>query len=117
MKGVSCGKLSIDRSKAPKGVATFHLVSTFGNFQFPLEGEFAGRIVAQSLAGIGKKSSKGRNNRVAVANATGAKVTKEDFPLGESDQTDSVASTTSYSVKFISHSQAPAQALQPTPEC
>ena len=120
MKGVSCGKLSIDRSKAPKGVTTFHLISTFGNFQFPLEGEFAGGIVAQSLAGIGKKSSKGRNSRVAVANATGAKVTKEDFPLGESDQTYSVASTTSYSIKFISHSPespAPAPALQPTPEC
>ena len=58
MKGVSCGKLSIDRSKAPKGVATFHLVSTFGNFQFPLEGEFAGRIVAQSLMPQEQKSQR-----------------------------------------------------------
>ena len=120
MKWVSCGKLSIDRSKTPKGVTTFHLISKSSNFQFPLEGEFSGGIMAQSLTGIGKKSSKGRNSRVAVANAAGEKVKKEDFPLGESDQTESVASTASYSVKFISHSPespAPAPALQATLQC
>ena len=54
MKNVSCFQLSIERSRAPKKMGTFKDISLFGNFIFPLQGEFAGGIIAHSLAGIGK---------------------------------------------------------------
>ena len=45
---MSCFKLNIDRSKAPKDI------SLFGSFAFPMGGEYASGLVAQSLAGVGK---------------------------------------------------------------
>ena len=56
MKKVSCFQLCIDRSKAPKKMVTFKDISLFGNFIFPIEGEYEGGIIATSLAGEGKVS-------------------------------------------------------------
>ena len=119
MKGVKCAKLHIDRAKAPKGIPTFHLISTFENFQFPLEGELTGGIVAQFLAGIGKKSMKAKNSRETVANATAAAVADDEFLVGESGQSESISSTESYSVEFIQHSQespASVPTFEPIPQ-
>ena len=51
---MSCFKLTIDRSRAPKKMGTFKDISLFGSFVFPVEGDHAGGIVAHSLAGVGK---------------------------------------------------------------
>ena len=53
MKNVSCFKLNIDRSKAPKKMGTLKDISLFGNFIFPTDGEYAGGLITQSLAGLG----------------------------------------------------------------
>ena len=45
MKSVSCFKLSIDRSKAPKKMGTFKDISPFGNYVFPVEGDFPGVLL------------------------------------------------------------------------
>ena len=45
-------------NKAPKKIGTLKDISLFGNFAFPLEGEYAGGVVARSLAGTGKVSTK-----------------------------------------------------------
>ena len=39
-------------------MGTFKDISSFGNFVFPLEGEYAGGVIAHSLAGTGKVSKK-----------------------------------------------------------
>ena len=62
MKNVSCFQLSIDRSKAPKKMGTFKDISLFGNFIFPLVGEYAGGVIARSLAGTGKVSKKTKDH-------------------------------------------------------
>ena len=51
---MSCFKLNIDRSKAPKEMGTLKDISLFGSFAFPMDGEYASGLVAQSLAGVGK---------------------------------------------------------------
>lgn len=44
MKNASCKKLIIDRSKAKK-VGTLKDIPLYGNFIFPMEGDFTGGIV------------------------------------------------------------------------
>ena len=58
MKNVSCFKLNINRSKAPKKMGTLKDISLFGSFAFPMDGEYASGLVAQSLAGVGKMVKK-----------------------------------------------------------
>ena len=53
-----CFKLNIDRSKAPKKMGTLKDISLFGSFAFPMDGEYASGLVAQSLAGVGKMVKK-----------------------------------------------------------
>ena len=98
-----------------------HLPSDLHIWEFPVpsEGEFTGEIVAQSLAGIGKKSMKAKKNRETVANATGETITDDEFPVGECDQSESVSGTESYAIEFIQHSQetlASVPTLEPIPE-
>ena len=71
MKNVSCFQLSIERSRAPKKMGTFKDISLFGNFIFPLQGEFAGGIIAHSLAGIGKvvKKTKAQIQKITTRNS------------------------------------------------
>ena len=59
MKNASCKKLIIDRSKAKK-VGTLKDTSLYGNFTFPVEGDFTDGIVLRSLAGIGQTISKSK---------------------------------------------------------
>ena len=58
MKNVTCFKLSIDRSKAPKKMGTLKDVSLFGNFTFPTDGEYVGGIFAKSMVGVGQELGK-----------------------------------------------------------
>lgn len=114
MKNVSCFQLSIDRSKAPKKMGTFKDISLFGNFIFPIEGEYAGGIIATSLAGVGKvsKKTKGQLKKIAarespLAGSTGASVSSElpqsidEGPSNSSHQGDI------YSIRFINHAPEP----------
>ena len=108
MSSVSCRKLIIDRQRAPKSVPTFN-ISQFGNYKFPSSGEYSGGIVAQSLAGIGKSSSK-KNSRVRVAGHTGATTATENLPTEEpvSELGETTTSTSeSYTVQFIQHVPEP----------
>ena len=59
MKNASCKKLIIDRSKAKK-VGTLKDTSLYGNFTFPVEGDFTGGIVLRCLADIGQTISKSK---------------------------------------------------------
>ena len=58
MKNVTCFKLSIDRSKAPKKMGTLKDVSLFGNFTFPTDGEYGGGIFAKSMVAVGRELGK-----------------------------------------------------------
>ena len=116
MKNVSCFQLSIDRSKAPKKMGTFKDISLFGNFVFPLEGEYAGGVIARSLAGTGKLSKKTKEHLRKVssrcsplAGSTGAPVSSE-LPQGSDEQLHSTSSQGDvYSIRFISHAPEPIQ--------
>ena len=63
MKNVTCRKLPIDRIKAAQKLGALKDISLFGSFEFPSSSN-SGRLVAHSLAGIGKefKKIKKRNN-------------------------------------------------------
>lgn len=123
MKNASCKKLLIDRSKSKK-VGTLKDISLFGNFTFPVEGEFKDGLILRSLAAVGKTVSKTRaqisqlsGRQVPIAGATGAK-TSEDQPAPEPIQCPSSFSSTnreSYAVRFIQHEpeQSSAASLNP----
>ena len=111
MKNTSCKKLLIDRSKSKK-VGTLKDISLFGNFTFPIEGEFEGGLLLRSLAGIGATVSKTKaqvsqlsGRLIPVAGATGA-ITSEDQPAPEPVLCPSSLPATdreSYAVRFIQH--------------
>ena len=116
MKNVSCFRLSIDRSKAPKKMGTFKDISLFGNFLFPLEGEYAGGVIARSLAGTGKVSKKTKEHLRKIssrcsplAGSTGAAVSSE-LPRGSEGQLHSTSCQGDvYSIRFINHAPEPIQ--------
>ena len=116
MKNVSCFQLSIDRNKAPKKMGTFKDISLFGNFVFPLEGEYAGGVVARSLAGSGKVSMKTKEHLRKIssrcsplAGSTGASVSSE-LPQGSGEQLYSTSCQGDvYSIRFINHAPEPVQ--------
>ena len=97
-------------------MGTFKDISLFGNYVFPVEGDYAGGIIARSLAGIGKVSRKTKvqlakiASRVApMAGSTGVSVSSE-LPI----QTDEQPQTTAhqddvYSNRFINHAAEPIQ--------
>ena len=88
MKNASCKQLLIDRSKSKK-MGTLKDISLFGNYTFPLEGEFEGGLIMRSLSGIGTTIRKTRSQimqlsgrQVPIAGATGA-TTSDDQPAPE----------------------------------
>ena len=68
MKNISCFKLSIDRTKAPKKMGTFKDIYLFP--VFPVEGHFT------SLAGVGKE--------VKTTKAQLQKISSRDTPMAGS---------------------------------
>ena len=111
MKNVACFQLLIDRSKAPKKMGTFKDISLFGNFIFPVEGDYAGGIIARSLAGIGKVSRKTKVQLAKIASrdslmagSTGA----SELPMQADEQPQSSAPEDDlYSIRFINHAAEP----------
>lgn len=116
MKNVSCFQLSIDRSKAPKKMGTFKDISLFGNFLFPMEGQYAAGVIARSLAGTGKVSKKTKEHLRKIssrcsplAGSTGASVSSE-LPQGSEEQLHSTSCQGDvYSIRFINHAPEPIQ--------
>ena len=117
MKNVSCFQLSIERSRAPKKMGTFKDISLFGNFIFPLQGEFAGGIIAHSLAGIGKvvKKTKAQIQKITTRNSpmagsTGSSISSQlPVPQTREEGLQSLSSQDVYSVRFINHAPEPLQ--------
>ena len=52
-----------------------------------------------------KNLQKSNNKRETVANAQGATVTDDEFPVGECGQSESISTTESYSTKLVQHSK------------
>ena len=116
MKNVSCFKLSIDRSKAPKKIGTFKDISLFGNYLFPVEGDFTGGIIAHSLAGVGKevKKTKAQLQKISSRNApmagsTGSSISSELPPAREGELQGHPDQSETYSIRFINHAPEPLQ--------
>ena len=117
MKNVSCFQLSIERSRAPKKMGTFKDISLFGNFIFPLQGEFAGGIIAHSLAGIGKvvKKTKAQIQKITTRNSpmagsTGSSISSQlPVPQTREEGLQSLSSQDVYSERFINHAPEPLQ--------
>ena len=117
MKNVSCFQLSIERSRAPKKMGTFKDISLFGNFIFPVQGEFAGGIIAHSLAGIGKvvKKTKAQIQKITTRNSPMAGSTASSIssqlpvPQTREEGLQSLSSQDVYSVRFINHAPEPLQ--------
>ena len=108
MKNVSCFQLSIERSRAPKKM---------GIFIFPLQREFAGGIIAHSLAGIGKvvKKTKVQIQKITTRNSpmagsTGSSISSQlPVPQTREEGLQSLSSQDVYSVRFINHAPEPLQ--------
>ena len=116
MKNVSCFKLCIDRSRAPKKMGTFKDISLFGNFLFPLEGDYAGGIIARSLAGVGRevKKTKAQLLKISLRNApmagsTGSSISSELPPAREGELQAHRTEEEAYSIRFINHAPEPLQ--------
>ena len=116
MKNVSCFKLSIDRSKAPKKMGTFKDISLFGNYLFPVVGDFTGGIIAHSLAGVGKevKKTKAQLQKISSRNApmagsTGSSISSELPPAREGELQGHPDQSETYSIRFINHAPEPLQ--------
>ena len=110
MKNASCKKLIIDHSKAKK-VGTLKDISLYGNFTFPVEGDFTGGIVLRSLAGIGQTISKSKvqisqlsGRQAPIAGETGATVADaEPAPEPRCLSPSQVSNGENYAVRFIQH--------------
>ena len=116
---MSCFKLNIDRSKAPKKMGTLKDISLFGSFAFPMDGEYASGLVAQSLAGVGKmvKKTKVQVKKLAsrescLAGATGSSISSELPEPLERQSAVSIQPQDVYTIRFINH--APETVLAPT---
>ncbi|CAH3119243.1 unnamed protein product [Pocillopora meandrina] len=119
MKNMSCLKLNINRSKAPKKMGTLKDISLFGSFAFPMDGEYASGLVAQSLAGVGKmvKKTKVQVKKLAsrescLAGATGSSISSELPEPLERQSAVSIQPQDVYTIRFINH--APETVLAPT---
>ena len=117
MKNVSCFKLNIDRSKAPKKMGTLKDISLFGNFIFPTDGEYAGGMITQSLlTGLGRelKKTKAQVQKIAsresyLAGATGSSISSELPQAVERQSQGSAPPQDLYSIRFINHAPEPVQ--------
>ena len=98
-------------------MGTFKDISLFGNFIFPLQGEFAGGIIAHSLAGIGKvvKKTKAQIQKITTRNSpmagsTGSSISSQlPVPQTREEGLQSLSSQDVYSVRFINHAPEPLQ--------
>ena len=107
---MSCFKLNINRSKAPKKMGTLKDISLFGSFAFPMDGEYASGLVAQSLAGVGKmvKKTKVQVKKLAsrescLAGATGSSISSELPEPLERQSAVSIQPQDVYTIRFINH--------------
>ena len=52
-------------------MGTFNDISLFGNYLFPVEGDFTKGIIVRSLAGVGKevKKTKAQSKKISLRNA------------------------------------------------
>ena len=113
IKNTSCFELLIDRGKAPKKMGTLKDISLYDSFTFPLDGDYAGGLVARSLAGVGKEIKKTKvqlqslSGRTApLAGATGATIQQEMTPTAQAE-TQSTMPATAYSINFVQHEPEP----------
>lgn len=113
MKNVRCKKLIIDRTKAPSNIGTFKDISLYGSFKFPSSGQYAGGIMAQSLAGQGRCLSKTKtqcetlsSRRLPIAGATGASVTEDMWQPSDEAVNVQCPQSEAYSVNFLQLSSA-----------
>ena len=98
-------------------MGTFKDISLFGNFIFPLQREFAGGIIAHSLAGIGKvvKKTKAQIQKITTRNSpmagsTGSSISSQlPVPQTREEGLQSLSSQDVYSVRFINHAPEPLQ--------
>ena len=119
---MTCFKLNIDRSKSPKKMGTLKDVSLFGSFAFPMDGEYASGLVAQSLAGVGKMVKKTQvqikkklaSRESCLAGATGSSISSELPEPLERQSAVSIQPQDVYTIRFINH--APETVLAPTPD-
>ena len=106
-KNASCKKLIIKAKK----VGTLKDISLYGNFTFPVEGDFTGGIVLRSLADIGQTISKSKaqvsqltGRRTSIAGATGATVADaEPAPEPRCPSPFQASNSENYAVRFIQH--------------
>ena len=97
-------------------MGTFRDISLFGNFLFPLEGDYAGGIIARSLAGVGKevKKTKTQLQKISLRNApmagsTGSSISSELPPAREGELWGHPTAEETYSIRFINHAPDPLQ--------
>ena len=110
MKNVSCFKLRIDRSRAPKKNGYIQGHFPIWELLFPLEGDYAGGIIACSLAGVGKevKKTEAQLQKISLRNApmagsTGSSISSELPPAREGELQAHLTEEETYSIRFINH--------------
>ncbi|KAK3720927.1 hypothetical protein QZH41_014534, partial [Actinostola sp. cb2023] len=116
MKNVSCFKLEIDRTMVPKKMGTLKDISLYGNFQFPVNGEHTGGLIARSLAAVGKELTKTKaqlqkiSQRTSpLAGATGSSISCEHHVPEPAVSQAPSQPIEAYSVRFIQHAPEPLQ--------
>lgn len=67
-------------------------ISLFGNYVFPVQGDFTGGIIARSLAGVGKEVKKNKaqlqkicSRNAPMAGSTGSSISSELPPAREGE--------------------------------
>ncbi|KXJ22406.1 hypothetical protein AC249_AIPGENE27435 [Exaiptasia diaphana] len=82
-------------------------ISLYGSFSFPVEGEYAGGIIARSLCGAGKEMKKRvqlnalGGQSASVSGSTGTSINAYSSSTGDQQITD-------YCIRFIQHAPEPA---------
>ena len=91
-------------------------ISLFRNFIFPTDGEYAGGLMAQSLAGLGRelKKTKAQVQKIAsresyLAGATGSSISSELPQAVERQSQGSAPPQDLYSIRLINHAPEPVQ--------
>ena len=97
-------------------MGTFKDISLFGNFIFPIDGEYAGGIIAHSLAGAGKevKKTKAQLQKISSRNApmagfTGSSISSKLPTAREGELQSHPTQGETYSIRFINHAPEPLQ--------
>lgn len=116
MKNVSCFKLTIDRTKAPKKIGTLKDISLFGNFTFPTDGEYDSGVIDKSMAFLGRelRKTKAQVREIAsrescLAGSTGSSISSELPQHLERQSQVSPPPQELYIIRFINHASEPVQ--------